>query len=140
GNAIDKIGGLTAGGDISFYSYGTNTNIAGDIVSPGKVSLNVSTASGSGVIRAAHAELSGDGAFNLDTATTLDYVYAINHDLTVNSTGDLNIALTGTANNLGNRVYLNAANGAIHQSAGGGVLNGTVVAGARDGIDLSQDN
>ncbi|WP_163773789.1 hypothetical protein, partial [Proteus mirabilis] len=25
GNAIDKIGGLTAGGDISFYSYGTNT-------------------------------------------------------------------------------------------------------------------
>ena len=140
-NQIDKVTGLTSGDYINFYSYtGTGTEIAGDIVAPGNVNLNVGGASGSGVIRAAYAELSGDGAYNLDTATTLDFVYAINHDLTVNSTGDLNIALTGTANNLGNRVFLNAANGAIHQSAGTGVLNGTVIAGARDGIDLSQNN
>jgi filamentous hemagglutinin family protein len=140
-NAIDRIGGLTAGGDISLYSYGTSTDIAGDIVSPGKVSLNVSPASGSGVIRAAHAELSGEGSFNLDSATTLDYVYAIGNDLTVNSNGDLNLALTGTANDLGNRVILNAANGAIRQTAGsGGVLIGNVAANARDGIDLIQDN
>jgi filamentous hemagglutinin family protein len=140
-NAIDKVGGLTAGGDIYFYSFGTNTNIAGDIVSPGEVNLNVSAASGSGIIRASSAMLSGEGAFNLDSAATLNYVYAIDGDLTVNSTGDLNLALAnGTANDLGNKVILNATSGAIHQVAGGGVLIGNVVANARDGIDLGQDN
>ena len=138
-NQIAKINGITAGGDITFYNGLGSTEIAGDIVSSGRANLNIGQASGSGLIRAGSAMLSGGGAYNLDSAATLEYVYAITNDLTVNSTGDLTLNLSGSANDLGYKVILNAANGAIRQTGGAGLV-GSVVANALGEIDLAKAN
>ncbi|MDH4746427.1 YDG domain-containing protein [Sphingomonas sp. CBMAI 2297] len=138
-NQIAKINGITAGGDITFYNGLGSTEIAGDIVSSGRANLNIGQASGSGLIRAGSAMLSGGGAYNLDSAATLEYVYAITNDLTVNSTGDLTLNLSGSANDLGYKVILNAANGAIRQTGGAGLV-GSVVANALGEIDLGKAN
>ncbi|WP_179187967.1 YDG domain-containing protein [Sphingomonas sp. IBVSS2] len=138
-NQIAKINGITAGGDITFYNGLGSTEIAGDIVSSGRANLNIGQASGSGIVRASSAMLSGGGAYNLDSAATLEYVYAITRDLTVNSTGDLTLNLSGSANDLGYKVTLNAANGAIRQTGGAGLV-GSVVANALGEIDLAKAN
>ncbi len=138
-NAIDRVNGLTAGGDISFYNGLGITEIAGDIVSPGRVNLNIGQASGSGIVRASGAMLAGGGAYNLDSGATLEYVYAITRDLTVNSTGDLKLSLNGSANDLGYKVILNAASGSIRQTGGDGLV-GSVVANALGEITLNRAN
>jgi len=139
-NNVGTLGGLRNTIDEIVFSNNASLNIAGDIVAGGEANIGVNgVASGSGLIRAAHAVVSGGGTFNLDSATTLRYVSAYAGNLTVNSNGNLRIDLSGAGNDYGNTVTLSAASGGIRQT-GGDSLVGRVVANARDGIDLGALN
>ncbi|WP_447728304.1 YDG domain-containing protein [Sphingomonas koreensis] len=139
-NNIGTLGGLrNTTNDLVFVGNG-NLNIAGDIVSSGEANISVNgVASGSGLIRAPRAVVSGGGTFNLDSATTLRYVSAYAGNLTVNSNGNLRIDLSGAANDYGHIVTLNAASGRISQTSGEALV-GRVVANAAGSIDLGANN
>jgi len=139
-NNVGTLGGLRNTIDEIVFSNNSSLNIAGDIVAGGEANIGVNgVASGSGLIRAASAVVSGGGTFNLDSATTLRYISAYAGNLTVNSNGNLLIDLSGAGNDYGNTVTLNAASGGIRQT-GGDALVGSMVVNARDAIDLGALN